>query len=118
MPTRHRRHHKDPAALRERNRLAGLASQRPEVLIRRLARMDLTDAHRQQLTELAHQGSCSSAAGDIAPSQVMLTGCPYCGAAPGDVCRTAAPGRHSMGARFHGDRHQAAMGQAASHDAA
>ena len=48
-----RRHHKDPAALRERSRLAGLASQQPDVLIRRLARMGLTVDQRQLLAEVA-----------------------------------------------------------------
>jgi hypothetical protein len=47
-----RRHHKDVAALRERNRLAGVASQRPDVLIRRLAHMDLTDEQRQKLADI------------------------------------------------------------------
>lgn len=47
-----RRHHKDTEALRERNRKAGIASQQPTALIRRLARMELGSEERQQLASL------------------------------------------------------------------
>ena len=53
MPRRKRYRWKDPAAASERNRQHGIASQRPDVLIRRLARMDLTDEQRQRLADVA-----------------------------------------------------------------
>jgi hypothetical protein len=42
----------DPDKARERNRLAGIASQRPDVLIRRLARMELTADQRRRLADI------------------------------------------------------------------
>jgi len=42
----------DTPERREQARQAGIASQRPDVLIRRLARMDLTDEQRQRLADI------------------------------------------------------------------
>ena len=68
-----RRHHKDPAALRERSRLAGLASQQPDVLIRRLARMGLTGDQRQLLAEVAAGTDDGAARPDPGPWDADLS---------------------------------------------
>jgi hypothetical protein len=65
MARRKRSYYKDPEKARENNRRAGVISQQPDTVIRRLGRMNLTAEQRQRLAEIAagtYQGDNDRAA--------------------------------------------------------